>query len=302
MEVNIDKQTILPNTDNTTNVVLNILKDTKVSFVVLLCIIISIYIGMFFLLDDKSSTESNISKNMFIIFLEIVLWILLIVIIFINIRNFDTNNVNFQTKLSNLFDTKMAELDIRANSNEDLQFNTNKDASINEVSTNNGETCESNDDSGKEVFHISNNVHTYNEAKELCEKYDSRLASYDEIERAYTQGANWCSYGWSKDQLALFPTQQAIYNELKEIPDHEHDCGRPGINGGYIANPNVKFGVNCYGIRPKPTEKDKKYMHALNHTPSLSIKNKQNKNQQLMNKNIVAPFNRNSWSQNDIQD
>ena len=82
---------------------------------------------MFFLLDDKSSTESNISKNMFIIFLEIVLWLLLIVIIFINIRNFDTKNVNFQTKLSNLFDTKMAELDIRANSNEDLQFNTNKD-------------------------------------------------------------------------------------------------------------------------------------------------------------------------------
>ena len=28
-------------------------------------------------------------------------------------------------------------------------------------------------------------------------------------------------------------------------------CGNPGINGGYFANPDLKFGVNCYGIKPK---------------------------------------------------
>jgi hypothetical protein len=27
-------------------------------------------------------------------------------------------------------------------------------------------------------------------------------------------------------------------------------CGRPGINGGYFANPNIKFGANCYGVKP----------------------------------------------------
>ena len=27
-------------------------------------------------------------------------------------------------------------------------------------------------------------------------------------------------------------------------------CGRPGINGGFIGNPNVRFGANCYGVKP----------------------------------------------------
>ena len=35
-----------------------------------------------------------------------------------------------------------------------------------------------------------------------------------------------------------------------KITGHQHDCGRPGINGGYIANPNVRFGVNCFGYKP----------------------------------------------------
>ena len=43
-----------------------------------------------------------------------------------------------------------------------------------------------------------------------------------------------------------FQIQQAKwinYRRLKVMSIHV--C--PGINGGYIANPNVKFGVNCYG-------------------------------------------------------
>ena len=26
---------------------------------------------------------------------------------------------------------------------------------------------------------------------------------------------------------------------------------RPGINGGYIDNKNVRFGVNCFGTKPE---------------------------------------------------
>ena len=29
-----------------------------------------------------------------------------------------------------------------------------------------------------------------------------------------------------------------------------NNCGRPGVNGGYFDNPNIKFGVNCYGQKP----------------------------------------------------
>ena len=28
------------------------------------------------------------------------------------------------------------------------------------------------------------------------------------------------------------------------------------MNGGYIDNPYIKFGVNCYGKKPKPSEND----------------------------------------------
>ena len=36
-------------------------------------------------------------------------------------------------------------------------------------------------------------------------------------------------------------------------PNRKDVCGLPGINGGYIDNPNIRFGVNCYGYKPKIT-------------------------------------------------
>ena len=55
------------------------------------------------------------------------------------------------------------------------------------------------------------------------------------MEDAYEDGADWCSYGWSEDQMAFFPTQKEKWKKLQKIEGHKHDCGRPGINGGYIA-------------------------------------------------------------------
>ena len=45
---------------------------------------------------------------------------------------------------------------------------------------------------------------------------------YNEIEKAYREDAEWCSYGWSADQLALYPTQKKIYNKLKKFKDPHH--------------------------------------------------------------------------------
>ena len=59
-----------------------------------------------------------------------------------------------------------------------------------------------------------------------------------QIEDAYKSGAEWCNYGWSDNQLALFPTQKTTWHKLQKIKGHKHDCGRAGINGGFIANPN----------------------------------------------------------------
>ena len=107
-----------------------------------------------------------------------------------------------------------------------------------------------------EVFNISNNLYTYEDAQAVCSAFGAKIATYDQIESAYNNGAEWCSYGWSADQMAFFPTQKNTWDNLQKNPKQKNNCGRPGVNGGYMANPYMKFGVNCYGKKPKPTEAD----------------------------------------------
>jgi hypothetical protein len=105
-----------------------------------------------------------------------------------------------------------------------------------------------------QVFNISNNIYTYKEAKDVCKSFDSQLATYDQIEAAYNDGGEWCAYGWSENQMAFFPTQKLTWDKLQKSEKTKNVCGRPGVNGGYMANPNIKFGVNCYGKKPDPTQ------------------------------------------------
>jgi hypothetical protein len=101
-----------------------------------------------------------------------------------------------------------------------------------------------------QVFNIGNNIYTYDEAQAVCKAFDSDLADYDQIEQAYQSGGEWCNYGWSKGQMAYFPTQKNTWNALQNDPNTKNACGRPGINGGFIANPHARFGANCYGVKP----------------------------------------------------
>jgi hypothetical protein len=113
-----------------------------------------------------------------------------------------------------------------------------------------------------EVYNISNNLYSYEDAKAVCKAMGSRLATYDEVEDAYNNGAEWSTYGWSEDQHAYFPTQKETWAKLQKVKGHEHDLGRPGVNGGYFSNPNVRFGVNCYGVKPPMTDAEKALMDA----------------------------------------
>ena len=114
----------------------------------------------------------------------------------------------------------------------------------------------------EEAYNISNNLYSYEDGRALCKALGSRLATYDEVEDAYQNGAEWSTYGWSEGQHAYFPTQKETWNKLQKIKGHEHDLGRPGVNGGYFSNPNVRFGVNCYGVKPPMTESDKALMNS----------------------------------------
>lgn len=153
----------------------------------------------------------------------------------------------------------------------------------------------------KQVFNVPGNYYTYDNAKALCSAYGAELASYDQIEKAYNNGAEWCNYGWSADQLALFPTQKKTYDNLQTIPGHENDCGRTGVNGGYIANPNVKFGVNCYGYKPKITDDEEELMRTAKPYPETTedivFQKKVDAMKNNLNNILVSPFNKTNWSE-----
>lgn len=154
----------------------------------------------------------------------------------------------------------------------------------------------------KEVYNVSNNLYTYDDAQAICKAHGARLATYDEIEQAYEAGAEWCNYGWSDGQMAYFPTQKKTWEELQKDPKTKHKCGRPGINGGFINNPNIRFGVNCYGVKPPPNDIEKNMMEANKlkpptcPSPSPADPNVEKWKKQL-DKLIINSYNNSEWSQ-----
>jgi hypothetical protein len=123
----------------------------------------------------------------------------------------------------------------------------------------------------EEVFNVGDNLYTYEDAQTVCSAYGARLATYDEIEQAYQQGAEWCNYGWSDGQMAFFPTQKDTWDKLQKNEKTKNSCGRPGINGGFIDNPNVRFGINCYGLKPKPSDKELEILKERQLSPDSAL-------------------------------
>ena len=143
----------------------------------------------------------------------------------------------------------------------------------------------------KEVYNIGNNLFKYDDAEHLCKAFGGELATYEQLEKAFEKGADWCNYGWSQDQMALYPTQKSTWENLQKGPKmHRKDCGVPGINGGYFEDKNMRFGVNCYGVKPK--EKP----GTIYKTVYKQYDAKTEKFKKLKDDLIVLPFDSNSWN------
>jgi hypothetical protein len=155
-----------------------------------------------------------------------------------------------------------------------------------------------------EVFNVGNNLYTYDDAQSICTAYGARLATYDDIEKSYEAGGEWCNYGWSEGQMIFFPTQKDTWKKLQKDPNKKNNCGRPGINGGYMANPYIKFGVNCYGKKPKPKDSDKLMMMNKNTIDSTTnnptkIDPNVEKWKSLLSTLTINSYNNNEWSEFD---
>ena len=145
----------------------------------------------------------------------------------------------------------------------------------------------------EQVFHISNQNYTYDEARCKCGSYDAKLATYPQIVESYNKGAEWCSYGWSEGQTAYYPTQKC--NWKKKSKKEQEACGKPGINGGFFSDKKLRFGVNCFGKKPEGKIIKIKDDTCGSEEGANGEKCSYNSKNRLETDEI-APFNDNTWS------
>lgn len=152
----------------------------------------------------------------------------------------------------------------------------------------------------KEVFNVSQNKYIYSDAEPLCKAFGAELATYDQVKDAWQKGADWCNYGWIKGQAAVYPTQQSTFDKMQTGPDDQKmACGVPGLNGGYFDNPDMRFGVNCYGVKPSENDADARAIMSQNGdlTPeALKYDRKVLKYKSEMGEIPVNPFKPGTWS------
>ena len=234
--------------------------------------------GMFGSQSQSQSTESNPSKKILVI-IAVGIFILLA---FINVLQYFFN-IDIIASLKNLF-TGEPQIELKV---------------VEPPATSEGPVAPL-FSKKKQVFNIPGNYYGYEDAKSLCKAYDGELATYEQIEKAYKNGGEWCNYGWSDGQMALFPTQQETFNHLQTIEGHEHDCGRPGVNGGYIANPHVQFGVNCFGYKPRITSEEEEMMQNTSPYPrtvrDIAMEQRVDHWKNKINDILLSPFNYSNWN------
>jgi hypothetical protein len=150
-----------------------------------------------------------------------------------------------------------------------------------------------------EVFNISKNTFTYYDAEPMCRALGAELATYDQVKEAWERGADWCNYGWVKGQAAVYPTQKDTWERIQAGPeDQRTSCGVPGLNGGYFDNPEMRFGVNCYGSKPTQSKHDEAEMNkgAPLSPGALELQKKVAKFRTEAASIGVMPFNSDKWS------
>ena len=146
----------------------------------------------------------------------------------------------------------------------------------------------------EEVYNVGNNIYTYDEAQQVCNTLNAKLATHDQVVHAYKNGAEWCNYGWSSGQNALFPIQQETWEEIQTRPEnYRNDCGdKYGVNGGFFENSELKFGVNCYGVKPEGIIAEN-YRISSYEAPGSE---KRLSSEDIAKLGII-PFNENKWSE-----
>jgi hypothetical protein len=146
-------------------------------------------------------------------------------------------------------------------------------------------------DEKKEVFLVSNNIFSKSDSSKVCKGiFNSDVATKEQLNDSFNNGANWCNYGWTSEGEAYYPLQNETNNTTCK--------GGTGLNGGIMAHNNYSLGVLCYGV--KPNEQNYTDLIKIKRDSALSDADQkllENYHKKLENGTIkIAPFNDKSWS------
>jgi hypothetical protein len=157
-----------------------------------------------------------------------------------------------------------------------------------------------------EVFNVGENIYGYQDAKAVCQALGSKVATYDQIVQAAQGGANWCNYGWSADQRILYPVQKNVWQNMQgNYGAGKSACGKTwpsefssvqyAVQGGYQSNPNMQFGVNCYGVKQAPLAHESAKISVMSDA-DIAVANAVAQLQSNRDNITVLPFNPSIWS------
>jgi hypothetical protein len=256
--------------------------------------VLSFILGFYLIIYLIGLPMTNSTKPSSISFIDIIAWLVFSIVLISDFFNIFLD-ISIANSLFGEWINKLNKATDNSSNDVSLNKNISKDTSSNVAYSNHV---------GDEVFNVSNNLYTYNDASEVCSIYGAKLATYDQVEDAYNKGGEWCNYGWSEGQMALFPTQKATWSKLQKSETTKNQCGRPGINGGYMANDGLLFGVNCFGKKPQASDAELKLMAANKNIDVSSNSTTPEENARLKflkdNKDtllVLNPFARGDWSE-----
>ena len=148
----------------------------------------------------------------------------------------------------------------------------------------------------KQVFNIKENIYALDDAAGVCGALGADLASINQLIDAHKSGADWCNVGWTSDGLAAYPIQYSTWKTLQDNdPNKRNICGDVGINLARN-DPNLLYGVNCYGVKPEP-KGNEKVKETIVSDKQAALNAKIAHFRKNINAIGVGPFNINAWSQ-----
>ncbi len=290
---------------------------------IILTVVIIIYYLIFNYLGSSAKAAakmaSPVSRSTGLIILETLLWGVFIFLVLVNGLQYFFK-IDIKTSIKNLF-TPVPEVDVSVTSPYIEASSDRAHSGEGSLEVSHGPSYDEDGTPGdggaydirhhqhggvpseaeEQVFHIPDNKYTFEDARALCAAYDGRLADYSEIEEAYKKGGEWCGFGWSADQMVFYPTQKKTWENLQKIKGHKHDCGRPGVNGGFIRNKHARFGVNCFGRKPKMTEVERDMMAKATPYPLTPAEERFNARVKRYREKVgdipLSPFNYSTWNE-----